>query len=211
MSLWDDYTGSNFNPLNMLKREDPTKGANRYLDQIPGVGQKYYGGYIDRGNRAGAKLEGEYGKLMNPTSFIDDIMKNYSTSQGAQYQQKELGRGIGATAASGGYAGTPEHQKEYGNMASDIMSKDMQQYLQNALGVYGTGLSGEQNFDTQGFNASGSMADLLGGKLSSQAGLSFQNSSQNNANRNAFMNAIMKALSTGGGVATGKPSTRAVA
>lgn len=211
MSLWDDYTGSNFNPLNMLKREDPTKGANRYLDQIPGVGQKYYGGYIDRGNRAGSKLEGEYGKLMNPTSFIDDIMKNYSTSQGAQYQQKELGRGIGATAAAGGYAGTPEHQKEYGNMASDIMSKDMQQYLQNALGVYGTGLSGEQGFDTQGFNASGSMADLLGGKLSSQAGLSFQNSSQNNANRNAFMNAIMKALSTGGGVATGKPSTRAVA
>ncbi len=188
----------------MFKHDDPQKEANKYLTQIPGVGAKYYNPYIEGGNRAGASLEGEYGKMTNdPTSFIDEIMKHYNLSKGATYARDELGRGIGATAAAGGFAGTPEHQKEYGEMADKIMSGDMQQFLQNALGVYGTGLTGEQDVYNKGFTASGNMADLLGGNLSSQAGLGFQNASQNNASRAAFMNAIAKALSTAGGAYMG--------
>ena len=135
-------------------RQDPAKQARKYLDQIPGMGREAYNPYIERGGRAGNILEGEYGKLLNPTSFIDEIMKNYNLSQGAQYQKDILGKGIGSTAAAGGYAGTPEHQRSYGEMADKIVSGDMQQYLQNALGVYNTGLSGEQGFYGTGFDAS---------------------------------------------------------
>lgn len=203
MSLWSDYTESNLNPLNLFRREDPSKQANKYLSQIPGVGQKYYNPFIQSGQKAGSILEGEYGKLLNPTSFIDDIMKNYDMSKGAKYERDELGRGIGATAAAGGFAGTPEHQKEYGEMAGNIMSKDMQQYLQNALGVYGMGLGGEHDIYGKGFDASGSMADLLGGTLASQGGMAFQQASQTNASRDAFMNALMKALGTAAGAGAG--------
>lgn len=206
MSMWDEYQHSNLNPLNMFRHDDAAGGANKYMDQIPGATGRYYNPFIDKGRAAGGKLEGEYGRMMNPTSFIDDIMKNYDMSKSAQYQTKELGRGIGATAAAGGFSGTPEHQKEYGEMAHDIMSKDMQQYLQNALGVYGGGLSGEQDFYNKGFDASGKMADIMGGKLSSQAGLAFQDATQNNASRNAFMNALMKALAQGGGAMAGAPA-----
>lgn len=183
----------------MFRREDPKKEANRYLSQIPGVGRQYYDPFIQGGRRAGSLLEGEYGRMLKPTSFIDDIMKNYQMSEGAKYQRDQLGRGIGATAAAGGYAGNPEHQREYGEMAQGIMSKDMQQYLQNALGVYGGGISGEQDFYNKGYGASGSMADLMGGNLSSQAGLAFQDASQSNASRDAFRNALMKALTQGAG------------
>lgn len=201
MSLWDDYSDSILNPVNLFKREDTQKDANKYLNQIPGVGKQYYNPFIDSGKKAGGILEGEYGKLLNPTSFIDDIMKNYETSKGAQYEKNELGRGIGATAAAGGFAGTPEHQKQYGEMASNIMSKDMQQYLQNALGVYGMGLGGEHDIYGKGFEASGSLADMLAGALGSQAGLAFQSASQKNASRDSFLNSLTKALGTAAGAA----------
>ena len=203
MSLWDDYTNSNFNPLNLIRREDPQKQANKYMNQIPGVGQKYYNPFIQSGQKAGGILEGEYGKLLNPTSFIDDIMNKYSESKGATYEKNELGRGIGATAAAGGFAGTPEHQKEYGEMASNIMSKDMQQYLQNALGVYGMGLGGEHDIYGKGFDASGSLADMLAGNLASQGGLAFQSASQTNASRDSFMNSLVKALGQLAGAGAG--------
>lgn len=199
MSLWGDYKGSVLNPVNLFAREDPMKDANRYLEQIPGVGKQYYNPYIDQGRRAGSLLESEYGKLLKPTSFIDDIMKNYNMSKGAMYKRDQLGRGIGATAAAGGYAGTPEHQLEYGEMADKLMSDDMQQYLQNALGVYGTGLSGEQGFYGKGFEASDRLAELIAGMLSSQAGGAFQSANQTNASRDAFLNNIIKAFSQGGG------------
>jgi len=203
MSFWDDYKRSNLNPLNLFGREDPSREANRYMSRIPGVGHQYYDPYINEGREAGSRLKGEYGKMLDPTSFIDEIMKHYETSKGAQNEQKELGRGIGATAAAGGFAGTPEHQKEYGQMASDIMSKDMQQYLQNALGVYGSGISGEQDFYNKGYGASGSLADLLAGNLASQGTMAFQGANQTNASRDAFLNALVKAFSQAAGSSAG--------
>ncbi len=194
-----------FNPMDLFNREDPARDANRYLKNIPGVGHQGYDPYINSGKRAGSLLEGEYGKLMKPTSFIDDIMKNYEMSKGAQYERGELGRGIGATAAAGGYAGTPEHQKYYGEMAQNLMSKDQQQYLQNALGVYGTGLTGEQDIYGKGYDATDKLTDLLGGTLSSQAGMAYGSASQTNASRDAFMSALMKALSQGAGAFAGAP------
>lgn len=203
MSLWDDYKKSNLNPVNLFSREDPSKEANKYLDQIPGMGKQYYNPFIERGARSGDLLEGEYGKLLKPTSFIDDIMKNYNMSAGATYQRDKLGKGIGATAAAGGFAGTPEHQQEYGEMANKIMSGDMQQYLENALGLYNRGLGGEEGFFGKGYDASKELADLIGGTLSSQAGGAFQGASQTNASRDAFMNALVKAFTSSAGAGAG--------
>lgn len=203
MSLWDDYTGSTLNPVNWFKNEDPSKAANRYLDQIPGVGKEYYNPFIDDGREAGTLLKGEYAKLLNPSAFMDEIMKNYSLSKGAEYQRDKLAKGIGATAAAGGFAGTPEHQREYGEMANEIMSRDMQEYLKNALSVYGTGLTGEGNIYNNGFSASTGLVDLLGSNLGSQAGLAFQGVQQRNLNNQAFAQALMKALSGAAGAYMG--------
>jgi hypothetical protein len=183
--------------------EDPMKEARKYLEQIPGMGKQYYNPFIDRGNRAGNLLEGEYGKLLDPSAFMDNIMKNYKMSAGAQYQQDKLGKGIANTAAAGGFAGTPEAQRQYGEMADQIMSGDMQQYLSNALGIYNRGLGGEEGFADRGYDATKSLVDLLGGTLSSEAGLGFQGASQHNADRQSWLNAMSKAFSTGAGALNG--------
>jgi hypothetical protein len=193
MGFWDFLSSATGNT------EDPSKEANKYMSQIPGVGKQYYNPFIDRGNRAGNTLEGEYGRMMNPTSFMDDIMKNYKMSEGAQYEQDKLGKGIGSTAAAGGFAGTPEHQRSYGEMAGKIMSGDMQQYLTNALGIHDRGMTGEEGFFNKGFDASSSLADLLGGTLASQGTMAYQGAQQKNANQSALFSAIAKALATGAG------------
>lgn len=183
MSLFDTIWG----------HDDPQAAANQYLDKIPGMGREYLNPYIERGNQAGNQVSGEYDKLLNPNNFMDEIMKHFSESPGAQYQREQLGKGIGATAAAGGYAGNPEHQRQYGEMSNKIMSGDMQQYLQNALGIYGKGLSGKEDIFNKGFGATNSLVDLLGGTLSSQGGLAFKSASDRNAERQALMSAIMKA------------------
>lgn len=203
MGLFDNFKNSPLNPLYMFQRDDPQGEANKYMNQIPGMGKQYYNPFIERGANSGNLLEGEYGKMLDPSAFMDSIMKNYKMSEGAQYQQDRLGKGIGGAAAAGGYAGTPEHQTQYGEMANKIMSGDMQQYLQNALGIYGKGISGEEGFYDKGYDASSSLADLLGGTLSSQAGLGFKAASDRNTDRMALMNAIAKLFSQGAGAAGG--------
>ena len=204
MSIWDSYKNFATAPFRAFGGgKDPSKAAMPYLDQIPGVGEKYYNPFINRGAGAGDILSGEYGRMLDPSKFMDDIMSKYKMSEGAQYQRDQLGKGIGETAAAGGYAGNPEHQREYGEMADKIMSGDMQQYLQNALGIHKGGLEGEEGFYDKGFQASGSLADMIGSMLGSKAGLAYQGTQQKNMNNQALMQALMKALATGGGAMMG--------
>ena len=200
MSIWDDYKGSSLNPLNMFSHDDPSKAANNYLNQIPGVGHKNYDPFVNEGKTAGGILQGEYGKQLDPTTFMDQIMQHYNQSAGAKYKTDLLGRGIGSTAAAGGIAGTPEHQREYGQMASDISSEDMQKYFDNTMGIYNNGIKGEQDVYGHGFDATKELTDLLGGTLSSQAGGAYGEAQSKNADRQALMQALIKALSQGAGV-----------
>lgn len=188
---------------------DPAAAASPYLDQVPGVGQKYYNPFIEGGAAAGSRLSGEYEKMLDPTTFLNSLMEQYKPSEGYQFQKSQLEKEIGSSAAAGGIAGTPEHQRLTGEGVEGLLSKDMQQFLSNALGIYGGGISGEQDIYGKGFQASGSLADLLAGNLGSQAGLAFQGAQQSNMNRQAKQNSLMKLLSTalgaGAGFAFGGP------
>lgn len=193
------------------KYEDPAGAAKPYLDQIPGVGHTYYDPYIDQGHESGKNVHGQYENLMNdPQGFIDALMKNYKTSEGYNYAKDELGRSMSNTAAAGGIAGTPFDQKNQATQIQGLLSKDQQQYLENALGVYGRGLKGEEGESERGYNASGKMTDLIGGALNQQGGLAFNSArsknAQNSTDRNAVISALMKALGMGVGFAAGGPA-----
>jgi hypothetical protein len=204
MSLWDSIKNGPLNPLYPWEREDPQSEANKYLGQIPGIAKQYYNPYISQGQTAGNKLTDQYGNLINdPTGIINKIMAGYSMSPGAKYQSGLLTKGIANTAAAGGFAGTPEAQRQYAQTAGDVTSEDMQQYLQNALGAYGAGLSGESDIYNKGFQASGDLVDALSSVLGSQGGLAFNQGTQSNMDRQALMNAIMKAFSGGAGAYSG--------
>ena len=180
--------------------QDPTKAANQYLNQIPGIGKQYMDPYVQQGQQAQGVLQGQYNQLMNPTSFMDQIMNQYQPSQAYKFQLGDLTGQIGNTAAAGGIAGTPLHQRQQAEMAQNLMSKDMQQYLQNALGIYGTGLQGEQGFYNTGYGASKELMDLLGGALNQQGGLAFNAAQQQQQNKGQMLGTLG---SIGGGIVGG--------
>lgn len=185
---------------------DPQAAASQYLDQIPGVGHDAYDPYIQRGQRAGGRIEDQFESLLSdPTALMNHIMENYQTSDQYGYQKDQLGRELGATAAAGGVAGTPYHQQQQGEMVQGLLSKDMSDYLSNALGLYRTGLSGEQDLYGKGMGASSSLADMEGGALSSKAGLAYEDAKSKNANRNALISSLLKAAGTGAGFMMGGP------
>lgn len=183
--------------------QNPADAAMPYLNQIPGVGHNAYDPYITAGQTAGQNTQGQYEGLMNdPTGFINKLMESYEPSKGYQFSKDQLTKEMGNTAASGGFAGTSYDQQQQGAGIQGLLSKDMQQFLSNALGVYGTGLQGEQGIADKGYDASGKLADILGGSLNQQGGLAFQGQQQQNANKTSMINSLVKALgmAAGGGV-----------
>ena len=183
--------------LGLSSSQNPANAAQPYLQQIPGVGHQNYDPYIQQGQQAGQTLQGEYGKQLDPSAFMDHIMGQYKQSEGYKGRQDDLMKQMASVAGQGGYAGTPYAQQQYGQQANKLMSDDQQQYLQNALGIYDKGISGEQDFYNKGYGASGSMADMEGGALNSQGTLAFEGQAQQNKNRQAMISAFMKMLGQG--------------
>lgn len=186
----------------MSKSQNPANAAMPYLNQIPGVGQNAYNPYIQQGQQAGQTLGGEYGKMLDPTAFMNQLMEQYKPSDAYQYKQKDITKGLGAMAAQGGYAGTPMALEQYAGATDKALSDDMQQYLQNALGIYGQGIAGQQDFYNKGFQGSSSLADMLAGNLNQQGGLAFQGQSQQNSNQAGLMKMLAQMLGGAGGFAT---------
>lgn len=161
--------------------------VNNYLGQIPGVGQQYLGPYASGGVNAMNTMQNQYSQMMDPTAFIAALMKNYQPSAQYQANLQNMTSQLANTAAAGGISGTPLHQQQQGQLANQLLSQDQQQYLQNALGVLGTGLSGENSIFNTGANASNNLADMIGGALNSQGSLAFLNNEQNTNNLSSML------------------------
>ncbi len=187
---------------------NPMDAANKYLNQIPGVAHQGYDDYINQGKDASGKTKTAYESMMNdPTGFINKLMEGYKPSEGYQFQKEQLTKELGNTAAAGGIAGTPQDQMNQGAGVQKLLSGDMQQFLQNVLGRYDTGLQGEEGVATRGYDASGKLTDALGGALNQQGGLAFQDAqaknAQNSSDRNGLWSMFGKALGTAGGALLG--------
>lgn len=178
----------------------PADAANKYLNQIPGVAHQGYDPYIQQGKEADTALNGQYSSMtQDPQAFIDNLMKNYQTSEGYNFQKNALTKDLGNAAAAGGVAGTPLDQMNQGQAIQGLLSQDQQQYLQNALGVFGQGQAGQQGVSNRGYSATGSLTDTLGNALNQQGGLAFQGQTQKNSDRNAMIQSLIKALGVGAG------------
>lgn len=184
--------------------------ANKYLDQIPGVAHQGYDPYVNAGLDASGKTKSSYESMMDdPTGFINKLMEGYKPSEGYQFQKEQLEKELGNTAASGGIAGTPQDQMNQGQGVQKLLSQDMQQFLMNALGLFGKGLEGEEGIAGRGFDASGKLTDDLGGALNQKGGLAFQNAQQGNKNKNDMWSMFGKALGAGAGTFLGPVGTAA--
>ncbi len=161
---------------------NPADKANRRLDQIPGQAGQYYDPYIGAGQGALGSLQGQYpGLLNNPGGKMNDIGQSYKQSPGFQFAlEQALGAG-NRSAAAGGMAGSPMNQQMNMQTATDMASKDYNDWMKNALGLYGAGLSGEQGMSQMGFEAGKSKSDLIAQQLAQQAAYDYQGQAAKNA------------------------------
>ncbi len=177
---------------------DPSKAAEPYLSAIPGEIKPYYEPYFQAGTAELPQLQSQYASLMgDPTALINHIMSGYQESPGAKYN---ISQGIDAAnraAAAGGMAGTPESQASAMQVAQGLSAQDQQQYLQNALGMYRTGIAGAQGLAGMGQQAGQSLADQLANIAASQAQLAYSGAQQRNQSRSGLIGGLMGLLGSG--------------
>lgn len=179
---WGTAIGGGLGALGGFFGNDEEKDTNKLLDQIPDQLKQYLMPYINAG--AGAiprlnDLSGEYENLYkDPNAIISRIGGGYKQSPGYQWKLNQGENAITNAAAAGGYAGTGEHQQRAGQLAHDLADQDYNDYMKNALGIFGTGLEGrtgiEQGLFKTGANTGGDLAMSLANILKGKAGLNYQ-------------------------------------
>ncbi len=164
--------------------KDPYDAAKGYYDKIPGTISPYFNPYIDAGRSALSQTQGQFGNLINdPSGMYNKIAGGYHQSPGFQWQMGQGMNAAGNAAASGGMAGSPQHQQQAATMAEGLANQDFQNYMSQALGLYGTGLSGMQNINQMGYNASDQLAGGLANNLQNQGNMAFAGQAAKNQSR----------------------------
>lgn len=213
-----------------LKFDDPSKAAQPYLNQIPGVAKEQYSPYIDQGFENAEQGNEQYGALMglgpdlmkslqqlmqDPGGFLNQIGEGYQKSPGYDFARDEALNAITNAEASGGMGGSYQHGRRAGETATNLANQDFHNYLAEALGLFGQGNQGMQNLygeglhgnelgTQRGFQGSQNLADILTNALSSQAELAYSGKANKNANKQGLIGSLLGgAGKVGSALATG--------
>lgn len=186
--------------------QNPYDAASQYYNQIPGRMQPYYQPYINAGQGAMGQLQDQYGKMIgnyggiqdkynqmmnDPNGFLAKIGSGYQQSPGFQWQMSQGMNAANNAAASGGMAGSPQHQQQAAGMAEGLANQDYYNYMNHALGAFNTGLSGNaglygegiqglQGLNQMGYNASNEYGQDMGNYLMNQGNMAFSGQAAQN-------------------------------
>jgi len=135
---------------------------------------------------AGTQAIPEYQKWLqgqeDPSKFINNLMGQYQASPYSQYLQQQAQRaGQNIGSASGLMGSTPLMEQMQQN-AANISSQDMNQWLQNVLGINTQYGQGEENLMKGGQTAANSLTDLYNkmGQQMAEQSYNKEASKQNN-------------------------------
>jgi hypothetical protein len=178
----------NLNPFKSPEYSNPADAAQPYLDQVPDTLKPYYDPYINAGQNALSTLMGQYQTLLNdPNKIMNQIGSGYQQSPGYQFQYNQGMNAINNAAAAGGQLGNNAHQLQAGGMATNLANQDFYNYLSQALGLYGKGLSGTEGINQMGYGASNELAQSLANNMTNQGNLAYAGQqNQNQANSDAY-------------------------
>jgi hypothetical protein len=197
--------GDIFNGLFGGRGTTPNTGqSNSYLSQIqPGI-DRYLQPYIGAGQNAMGTLQGQYQNLMNdPGAMMKKIGAGYQQSPGYQYNVDQMTKAGNNAAAAGGYLGSPQQQEYMAGQIGGLASQDYNQYLNNAMGLYGQGLQGMGDINQMGYGASGQAQQSMSDMLKSQAQLAYSNAMNKSNSNSSSGNMFSKILGGLGSVVGG--------
>jgi hypothetical protein len=181
------------------KQKDPMKALMPYLQKAEGTMKDYLNPYVDIGMGAGDLLQNQYGQLVNdPAAMLEQFMSGYQQSPQYQMKSDQMLSAAGNTAAAGGRRGSPLDQRDQMQIAQALLGEDMQQYLGNVTGLYGTGLAGEQGLFDTGYGAASDLSGNLANLYGTAGSAAYQGARESNSNKQALLGALM---GLGGGIA----------
>jgi hypothetical protein len=191
--------------------ENPADAAMPYFNKASNALDKYMSPYINRGNRAGDVLEGEYGSLVNnPGEMINRIGGNYQQSPGFKFALQQALQGSRNAAASSGMAGSPQHEQQNMEIATGLANEDFNNWIRNALGLFGQGLGGEESMYGTGAKAGIGMGEDLATMLQNQAKLAYEGqNAENQRSGGMFGNLLGGAGMIAGSMIGGPPGAAA--
>jgi hypothetical protein len=210
--------GSGFNPASMAGGaggaigaglgalfadwNNPADAAAPWMDKMPDELKKYFNPYIEAGNKALPGLQDQYGKLMNdPGGRLNEIGKGYHQSPGFQFALQQALQGAGHAAAAGGMAGSPQHEQQNMGIATGLADQDYNQWMSNALGMYGKGLAGNQSLYDTGANSGMRLGENLASILAQRAKLAYEGQNAENEHEGGMWGSIGSGIGTIAGMA----------
>lgn len=148
--------------------EDAMKQYQQWANQAQGVQNPF----LQAGQGAIGDYQNWLGGMKDPSGFINNIMGQYQQSPYAKYLQNQSMRaGQNAASASGMMGSTPMMEQMQQN-AGNIASGDMNQWLQNVLGInsqYGAGQAGLMGMGQNAANALTNMYGQMGQQMGQAA------------------------------------------
>lgn len=171
---------------------NPADAAMGSMNQIPGQLNKYLDPYIQAGQRQLPGLESQYGQLMNdPGGRMNQIGQGYHQSPGFQFAMQQALQGAGHAAAAGGMAGSPQHEQQNMGVATGLANQDYNQWMGNALGMYGKGLAGSQGLYDTGAKTGITMGEDLASVLANKAKLQYEGQNAENEHEGGMWGSLM--------------------
>lgn len=128
--------------------------------------------YSQAGMNAIPQYQNWLSTMQNPSGFINNLMGQYQESPFAKYQQQQSVRAAQNAASAGGLLGSTPLFNQVQQNASNISSGDMNQWLQNVLGIntqYGSGTQGLINNGQQASNALANLYNEAGQNMAQTA------------------------------------------
>lgn len=114
--------------------------------------------------QAGTQAIGDYQNWLkgqkDPSGFINNLMGQYQESPYARYMQQQSVNGAQNSASASGLMGSTPLMQQIQQNASNISSQDMNQWLQNVLGINSQYGQGQNNLMQGGQRAANSLANM---------------------------------------------------
>jgi len=127
---------------------------------LPGI-QQNLNPFITAGQNALPQWQNALNRMQNPTDFMKEIFGTYQESPAAAFERKYGQEGITNAASASGMLGSGALMKSAADYNQALTSRDMQQFLQNALGINQQYMGGLQGLSGMGLQGATSYGDIL--------------------------------------------------
>lgn len=161
--------------------QDASNTYQKYIDQAG----NNFNPYIQGGQSAFGNMGNALNKMSDPQAFMKNIMSGYSQSPNAQFETQYGMQAQNNAASASGMLGSGASQKAAADYAQQVTSRDMQNYLQNILGVNSQYLQGLGQMSNTGMQGAQGMAGLYGDLGKAQAEAAYGKANQQQADQSS--------------------------